>query len=340
MRNSMGNAKLVKILKEHLLDEHCVDYNRLLQIIQTDKTLDLEMSENHCILYYRGGGIIVFGLDKNNTVTLSLDNEYLSDEFLKAEAKSCDKDASWWISNLPRLKASIDGHKAISNRYEEEAKQVLTRENNYLCCPKHKEGNQCIAVGTDYYIADVEYPISEDKPDKRVKRIDCLAIHLPSSVSSRKKMNCDLAIVEMKYGTKAAGSGKEEKATIHQHIIDLHNSVFNNEKAINPDEVIINLQADAKTALTTKFDLGLICVNKPFEHLSFSNKQIQYILVLANYKPAYIRTNLLPELEKTIALPEYAALKKYCSFFIAQSSSMGYALYKDCMISFEQFIEK
>ena len=325
----MKNSRLVEKLKDLLLDEHG-EYNKLLQIVQTDKTLDFEMSENHCILYYRGGGIIVFKLNRN-TVSLSLDGKYLSDELLKADAESHNKDVSWWISNLPRLKASIDGHKAKRNRPEEEAKQVLTRENNYSCCPRHIKA-QCIAVGTDYYIADVEYPITGKK------RLDCLAIRLPSSGSARSNMNCDLAIVEMKYGTNAAGSGKEQSATIHKHIIDLHNSVFN--KATSPDEFIIKLQADAKTALATKFDLGLICINKSFSHLSFLNNQIEYVLVLANYKPAYIKKSLLPELEKTIALPEYAALKKYCSFFIAQSSSMGYALYEDCMISFEQFVEK
>jgi len=105
-------------------------------------------------------------------------------------------------------------------KLEKEFQQVVVQENN----------SGSLAKETDYYIADIEYALSENK-----SHIDSLGIKI------NKNNEASLALLEMKYGVGALAG----ESGVVAHIKDI-NELF---KDLNKKEMLYN---DAERVINQK----------------------------------------------------------------------------------------
>jgi hypothetical protein len=181
------------------------------------------------------------------------------------------------------------------------------RENNIL-----REANN-----TDYYIIDFEYTNS----DKKEQRADLVALHWNSQNTDRRNpKNCNLAIIEVKYGDGAL----QGDSGIQKHIDDIDNFL---SKKIDVD----NFKQEMLDLFRQKRELGLIRFGSDgneHEVLTLNDSKTEFILLLAAHKHD---STILDKVINEITPMEYADLK------FATANFMGYALYSKNMLSLEDF---
>jgi hypothetical protein len=287
----------------------------ILDLVKRDDTLCLKIRKEYFNIYYRGGSILKIE-NKNTWIHASFDTAYLKkQDGIKVESilKSLPKiikttdAAEKWVTSIPQLKQVFDEYFSKYAKSEREFQQLVARENN----------SSIISNDTDYFITDIEYTSS----DSRNCRFDLVGIKWESSASNRKKKdNCRLVLIEMKYGDNALGG----KAGIKKHLKDV-DQFCGNEIQLK------GLEAETLKCFEQLRELHLVRFGRngnTHKITSFKNKKPEFILLLANHKP--VKSKLEIEL-KDIKELDHADLK------IATASFMGYGLYDKNMLTLDNF---
>ncbi len=289
--------------------------NPILEIVQNDRTLDIELRGDRIIVYYRGCAIL--------TITESghmkgCDVKYYShfDKNGKKqyEIKSYEPTNENLDKYLMHAKYAIDKFNGyVKENAETETQQLIVKENNY----------SSVSNDTDYFIIDIEYKTPFGK------EFDIIALKWESNSYDRshpdpKKM-C-ITVFELKYGCKAIGSGTKAKslksASISDHLNDY-------KEFVNgcPKEDFID---DMLKVFVQKCELGLIKFgsNKNEHYKDFLTKDktikpeysremsLDFGYIFANYK---LNSDVLSQQLKMIPAEE--------DFLYTESSFMGYGLY-------------
>ena len=207
-----------------------------------------------------------------------------------------------WLDELSKIKNEID---TFIPNVEREFQQLVARENSF----------SKVSNDTDYFVIDTEFADSD-----KGSRIDMLAIKWASTSPDRRNPNAksQLAIIEMKYG------------------ID---SLSNLEKHCEDILSIENMDMLKQTVLS-QFkqlrELDLIKLNDKgnTNAIDILDDNVEFILLLANLKPA--STKLSTMLDNIKEKAEELKNKNITVKF-ATSNFMGYGLYANAMLSFDEF---
>lgn len=279
----------------------------LLEAVKNDDTLCLEIRENYINVYYRGGNICKVE-EKQGNYQFYFDSKYSDKHKELIQKLFKEGNVKDIVENLPILKYEMDVWFSKNPKAEREFQQLILRENNY----------GSISNDTDYYIADIEYANVENN-----SRFDMVAMKWLSTSKERKNpKDLKIAFIEVKYGDNALTG----KAGVQEHIKDIY-TFLNNEKN--------DIYQEVEKIINQKVSLNIINISK---NVTLLENKPEFILLCANHKPA--KTVLKRELQEVIKSEEYEKLKEMCDLKIATASLMGYGLYDQCMISFEDFINK
>lgn len=293
--------------KEFINDLKEGELSILLDAVRNDDTLCLEIRENYINVYYRGGNICKVEEKKGN-YQFCFDQKYSHKHKEVVQKLFKEGNVKDIVENLPILKYEMDVWFSKNPKAEREFQQLILRENNY----------GSISNDTDYYIADIEYANIENN-----SRFDMVAMKWLSTSKERKNpKDLKIAFIEVKYGDNALTG----KAGIQEHIKDIY-TFLNNEKN--------DIYQEVEKIINQKVSLDIINISK---NVTLLENKPEFILLCANHKPA--KTVLKRELQEVIKSKEYEKLKEMCDLKIATASFMGYGLYDECMISFEDFINE
>ena len=122
----------------------------LADLVKSDTSLCLELRGKYINVYYRGGNLLnVRTRDSNGNHSMYFDENYFEGghciEYPKIIKTS--NDVERLINVLPKLKGTMDRYFSNHRNEKGEYQQVILRDNNF----------SSIAIGTDYYICDIEY---------------------------------------------------------------------------------------------------------------------------------------------------------------------------------------
>lgn len=303
-----GEIKMRGLSKRFMKDLKEGELKPLLDAVKKDDTLCLEIRENYINIYYRGGNICKV-TEEDEKYLFFFDMKYT--EKYKEEVPELLENGKVEeiVNNIPILKNEMDSYFSEHAKLEREFQQLILRENN--CTP--------ISRDTDYYIVDLEYANSDNN-----SRFDMIATKWLSTANSRKKGEAlKLAFIEVKYGDGALTGN----AGIQKHIKDLYKFLSKSENSI---------YEEAENVINQKIELGLIYKIK--KDITVSKEKPEVILLCANHKP--VKTALKREIREVMQTVEYKELKEMCDLKLATSSLMGYGLYDECMLSFEEFVSE
>lgn len=276
-------------------------YNKIVELVKNDDTIDMEFRGNEIIVYYRGGKIFSFdeqkkfgGIDPqygNIPEPLSLDT--LDMYVMKGKQKINEYQCS-----------------TKNNLGEKEISQRIIMENNY----------SPYSYDTDFFIVDTEYNDGF--------QFDLVGLKLNSTSNAHRTLNCKLYLIETKQGYNTLRT-KEKNPGLKKHYEDY--------KSFSASSSIDEFKSDMISIFKQKCELGLIrYINEPNKIQINQNtnlnldKEIDFLIVLANYKQA--STNLINE------LGEMSKEKMDCeSCYFANSSYMGYGLYESNIVDFTSF---
>ena len=273
-------------------------YYNILKMVQEDDSVDMEMRGESVIIYYRGGKL--FELYENGTL-VSLDDQYGTTQTVL----SIDN----IIQYSQEAKHLIDRYqtKVKRNLGEKEISQRIVQENNY----------SPYSIDTDYFIVDMEFNDG--------KQFDLVALKWEATKTAHQTKKCTLALLETKQGYKTLRSSKVNPG-LNRH--------YSGYMEFVQSDGIKDFKNDMLEIFKQKCILGLINgINGENDNLNVDantkfqlSEDIEFVVILANYKQA--SRNLANELKE---IP-----KDNCCKF-SQSSFMGYGLYSDYMLNFEQF---
>lgn len=268
--------------------------NPLLSYVQNDDTLDMELRGNSVIIYYRGGKILTIN---ESCEMVELDKQYLSGKIIEKPSLAT------FEKYLPQAKHIVD-YFILNSKHnhlgEKEIQQRIVQENNY----------SQNSSDTDYFIIDMEY--------QDIGRADIVALRWDSTSSARKLPKDYLptiTIFEVKQGFKSISG----KSGMKSHLTDFINFVANKAK-------IDAFKQDMIAIFEQKKELKLIRNIDKYKRIDQVSENIEFVFLLANYKPA--SKKLEQELEK---------IDDDCKFIYA--NTMGYGLYAKNIIDKQRFIK-
>lgn len=272
------------------------------ELVRDDHTLCLEIRKNYINIYYRGGNLTRIS-QKNGIFEAFFDRNYLS---IQTDHRLTDiphilcteRDTEKWIKQMPHLKHAMDIWFGNNPKEEREYQQRILRENNL--------GK--IAIGTDYYVCDIEYA------DRG--RFDMICVHWTSTRSERKKSEKRrLAFIELKYGDGSLKGRSGIKAHINKA-----------QQFVEDPESIANLKSEMLGVFNQKHELGLINCKHTLKN--FSDEKPEFIFIFANHDP-----------ESTILKSEIDDLPSCPSIDLkfAASNFMGGGLYNQQIYDLEGF---
>ena len=221
---------------------------------------------------------------------------------------------------IPKRKNFLDLYgKSGPEGSEREAQQLIVRENNL----------NLKAEETDYYITDIE-----DSDSSVGLRFDMLAVRTLRDGKDRSTPPKKFAIIELKYSN---GAVHGDKSSLKTHFSDL-------VKFIENESNLKDLKEQIRYLFNLKLELGFI--QKPDVTCDFCitekdlSEKPEYIIILANYKINEIKQNsklydLLVEIKK-----DYPSVFDKFDVKFATSAFMGYGLYADFMIPYDDFVNQ
>ena len=305
--------KISDAFKNYLTNNE--DIRPLLEQIKTDSTLDCEIRENKLQIYYRGaelfsieekGGKYYFTKSGNSIIKEK--NEEICKEAIRDMVDI----------TIPKRKNLLDlyGQNGPEG-CERESQQLIVRENNL----------NLKAEETDYYIVDIE-----NVDSYLGLRFDLLAVKTKHDGKDRTTPPKKLAIMELKYSDDSVDSGE---SSLENHFIDLSNFLTDETK-------YFELKAQIRYLFNLKCELGII--NKPDVKNDFVIKEndlaekLEYIIIFANYNVNDLKQNqnlynLLIKIRN-----KYPLVFDKMDVRVATSAFMGYALYADYMIPYDDFV--
>src|SRR5690554_5853276 len=284
--------------------------NSLLDFVKKDDTLCLEIREDAINIYYRGGSLLQV-THRDNRYTAFFNPNYLISKsvqyiiippLLTKKNKVITKEnIERYLQAIPVMKQIIDFWIGENNTFEKEFQQLMIRENN----------TRNLAVGTDYFICDIEYAAGA------AGRFDLVAVKWPSSGLERKKDNSlRLALIEMKYMDNALRGYSGLQDHINKTDLFLRSKGFN------------KFIGETKTVFNQKLELELITNKKAIK--GFGSEKPEYILVLANHDPD---SSILYNELKNLNIPSgFGADLK-----VAVGNFMGYGLFSENIYDLKDF---
>jgi len=286
----------------------------VLDAVLRDDTLCLEIREGYINLYYRGGNMLRVA-EKPAGYAAAFDPRYCEHKAGRSAHSARilgAKTVSDYVELIPFIKAEMDWYFHEHPKLEREIQQQILRENN----------RGVLARDTDYFIADIEYANRENG-----SRFDMLAVRWPSTSPARKSgAGLCLSFVEVKYGDSALTGA----AGLKKHFSDMESFLRNHS--------LSQLCEEAQRMLNQKIELGLVSGVSEAARIGIDpNKPPEFILLLANHKPA--SSILKRELETIVRSDTYKSLREIADIKVAASSLMGYGLYERTMSSLEGYID-
>ena len=207
-----------------------------------------------------------------------------------------------WLDELSKIKNEID---TFIPNVEREFQQLVARENSF----------SKVSNDTDYFVIDTEFADSD-----KGSRIDMLAIKWASTSPDRRNPNAksQLAIIEMKYGI-------DSLSNLEKHCED----ILSIENMDMLKQTVISQFKQLR-------ELDLIKLNDKgnTNAIDILDDNVEFILLLANLKPA--STKLSTMLDNIKEKAEELKNKNITVKF-ATSNFMGYGLYANAMLSFDEF---
>ena len=311
------------------LDEN-KDIRNFMSKLKKDSTLDFEIRDIKLQAYYRGAELYSIEEDKNNKQFLfkKSGNKYIKEQKEVVNKESIKEMLHY---EIPHRKDILDQIKVNGPEgSERETQQIIVRENNL----------NTNAEQTDYYIADIEYAVSSSK-----LRFDLLAVRTLHDSKDRATPPKRFAIIELKYSTGAIfEDGKKEsvdeddvKSSLKGHFSDL-------AKFIRNESNLVELEKQIMISFNQKMKLGLIKKPKVNCDFNITDKDLfekpEYIIILANYNVNELNKksklhDLLVEIKD-----EYKTVFEKFDVKFATSAFMGYGLYADYMISYDDFVNR
>ncbi|MBR6201291.1 MAG: hypothetical protein IKQ61_13615 [Spirochaetales bacterium] len=297
-----------KITNEFMKELKEGKFKVLIEEIKKDNTLDTELRGDKVIVYYRGGKLLTIYHDKE---TIEVNNSYKTNCEDKTEIIGIEE----CLNRIPLVKYDMDKYLSEKMNLEKEFQQLIVRENNY----------SKISDSTDYYIADMEY---NEKTSEG--RFDLIGFKWESKGSARKNpKNVKLVLFEIKYGKDAIKSVGNNPG-LKTHLEDF-------DKTISDEKIFCGLADDISEVVKQKAELGLIKGNKGidgkynFSGITISHEKPEVVFILINY-----------DYESTMLKEELNNITKNYDFpiYFAQSSYMGYGLYFDKFIKFDDMKAK
>lgn len=278
----------------------------LLDYVKRDNTLDMEFRGDKINIYYRGGNILDVKW-KNDVATFSFNTGYFLDGKVPSDFATLLNSRNW-ERYFPVAKQAMDFYLTKKANLEKEFQQLIIFENN-------RSG---IAKGTDFFILDMEYKVS------RGPRFDLVAVQWDSHGPARAnpaKTGLRVHVIEIKYGDTALANKSGVKS---------HNATFN---TFLKSTYLSDFMNDMQKVLYQKIKLGLIpCLLKKKggyteSDLAFKGDP-EMMFILINHDP-----------ESRVMQREFDPIKGSASKFIS-SNFMGYGLYKENLLSYQQFTNK
>jgi len=265
----------------------------ILEYVKYDDTLDMELRGNSVIIYYRGGKLLT--IEENSNVLVGIDEKYYkegSTQILPTIQNIEDY--------IPQAKHIIDRYvvEKRNHLWEKEIQQRIVQENNY----------SQNSFDTDFFIIDVEY--------QDIGRADIVALRWDSTPTAHglSKNYCPkITLFEIKQGfnTLRGGSG------MYPHWKNFNSFISTSD--------INNFKQDMIAVFEQKRKLGLIVDMEKCRQINKVADDIDFIFLLANYKPS----------SESLA-NELALLPDNCEFIYA--NPMGYGLYAKNIVDKQKFI--
>ena len=288
----------------------------IIEQIKIDSTLDCEIRKDKLQAYYRGAELFsIEEIGQKFYFTKS------GNSIIKEQKEEICKESinEMYHITIPMRKNRLDIYKQNGPEgSEREVQQLIVRENNLNT--KSEE--------TDYYIVDIE-----DAESSADLRFDMLAVRTLHDGKDRTTPPKRFAIIELKYSNDAVHG---DKSSLKTHFSDLVKFVENESK-------LKDLKEQIRYLFNLKLELGLI--KKPVKsdfiitEKDLSEKS-EYIIILANYNVNELKQNSkLHDLLVSIRKDYPVVFDKFDVKF-ATSAFMGYGLYADCMIPYDDFVSK
>ncbi|PTN37063.1 hypothetical protein [Desulfonatronum sp. SC1] len=288
----------------------------IIERLRNDDTLMFAIRNGYFNIYYRGGSIAKVKENKlKKHFIISFDKEYNKTGISIPhfpEILASKKDTQNFIGVLPLLKEIMDTYFSKKNKYEREFQQVIARENN----------SSPISNGTEYFITDIEFAVSEIK-----SRFDMLAIQWLSSDRS-KAARCRPVFIEVKYGDEALSG----KSGLTEHLKKIEEFISSK----NAYSESLAMMADQFRILD---ELQLMKFNKSKNELTIdlcSNaEKPQVIFIFANHNPRSrkLREIIENEVPESYENPENFDLRFFVSTFA------GYGMHEASMLKRSAFLQ-
>lgn len=285
----------------------------VLERVRQDETLMLAIRDKYVNIYYRGGNLLRITEQGTASFQFFFDHKYakawgsLSTPPTTIRYQS---EVKTWIDYLPHLKTVMDIYFTRHNKPEREFQQLVARENN----------NSSISNESEYFISDIEFA------DRNISaRFDMLAIQWPAS-QRRNHSNCQVALVEMKYGDEALSG----KAGLVKHLKDIEALIADKNKY----KALLETMEGQFNQLD---ELKLLKFNRSHNETKIKldiNKKPEVIFILANHNPRSTKLGSILDDPQVIA---YGGQNQHFDLRFFVSSFSGYGLHSDCMLTLDQF---
>ena len=273
---------------------------KILEYVKSDDTLNMELRGNSISIYYRGG--ILFSIKEDTYEFSGMDKNY--HRTIIFPPPSIDEIEDY----IPKAKHIIDIYVTnIKNHLgEKDIQQQIAKENNYS--PN--------SLDTDFFIIDIEY--------QDLGRFDIVAIRWDSSPNARKlpkKYLPTITVFEVKQGVDSCSG----KSGLCKHLHDFISFSKDTNK-------VVSFRDDMVAVFKQKRELGLITGMNKYKEIELVESELEFIFLLANYKPKST------QVKKEIELIKKEKLDIEPRFIYA--NSMGYGLYARNIIDGDEFINR
>ena len=303
----------------------------ILKAVQTDKDLIMEIRKNYINIYYKGGSILKLGCMRNkNEYRPTFDEKYAKSnpkhtkevkKRLKVNKITTMKEAEKWADNIRFFKSIMDYNSSTSEKtkLEKSSQQMIVQENNLT-----KKNNRSKELGSsDYFIIDFEYQCRafQYQGKRVIPRFDLVGLFWDIK-NHNKPEGCRLAMIEVKYGDESL----QGEHGLTDHLIKA-------EKFLDNKKREEDFKKEMVTIFQQKCELGILNIENPHEvTIDAICEKIDFLFIIAGHDPGENSVlgnelnNMKPKIKKTNVL-------------FATSSFAGYALFKENIKSFTEFMD-